>query len=146
MLLPGKKRYDIFYITNEIWWTKNREEIRKEINLDSDWTRFEDWSSYIAVLKFGNSPSETLLEPERRKQMSPFIATKDSYEIDFGGNKTFELTKDNKVVEAFMHNDRKRVTVVYRDRGAFTFELLKKKSFRQIAKYYAEFNGKRVDC
>ena len=147
VLLPGKKRYDIYYITNEIWWTEDRDEIKKQIGLDKEWSRFEEYSSYIAVLKFGNSPSAALLADKKQMKMkSPFIATKDSYEIAFGQNKTFELTKDDKVVEAFMHNDRKRATVVYRDRGAFTFELRKKMVIRQLAKYYAEFGGKRVDC
>jgi hypothetical protein len=107
VLLPGKRRYDIYYITNEIWWTEDRDEIRKQIGLDKEWSRFEEYSSYIAVLKFGNSPSAALLGDKKQiKMKSPYIATKDSYEIAFGQNKTFELTKNDKVVEAFMHNDR----------------------------------------
>lgn len=45
-----------------------------------------------------------------------------------------------------MHNEMKRMTVVFREGGAFTFELRPKIGIKKLAKGYGEFNGKRVEC
>ena len=59
-----------------------------------------------------------------RKRRAPTIKTINSYKLTFGMNKTLEITERAKVVEAMMHNDSKRVTLLYRGLATFTFDLM----------------------
>ena len=46
------------------------------------------------------------------------------YKLNFGLNKNFEITREARVFEGYMHNSNKRVTLLYHGVGAFTFRLL----------------------
>ena len=49
------------------------------------------------------------------------------------------IAKEFKVVEAFMHDEMSRVTLLFHNFGAFTFSLKKKKELTDRAKWHAEF-------
>ena len=46
------------------------------------------------------------------------------YKLCFGVNKDFRITEGAKLVEAFMHNEMKRVTLIYHGLGSYTFNLI----------------------
>ena len=45
------------------------------------------------------------------------------YKCNFGVNKDFKITKQAKVVEAYMHNNDSRLTLIYHGLGSYTFKL-----------------------
>ena len=51
-----------------------------------------------------------------------------------------DITKDVKVVEAYLHNTD-RLTLVYQDLGAFTFVLSKAKSLTELNLWYGEYEN-----
>ena len=62
-----------------------------------------------------------------KSDYAPVLNDTKSYKLFFGENKGLVLADDNKLVEAYLHakgstKDR-RVTLVYRGLGAFTFTL-----------------------
>ena len=65
---------------------------------------------------------------------------KKSYEVSFDSKMSLAIAKDYKVVEAFMHDERNRVTLLFNDLGAFTFQLKAKKELTNSkSKWKAEF-------
>ena len=58
---------------------------------------------------------------------SPKISTVNDYKLTFGKNKNQEITESSKVIEAYMHNQNARVTLLYRGIGTFTFRLVESK-------------------
>ena len=78
---------------------------------------FEENDFYINVVKFGKSP----LNIEERKIKAPRVKTRKQYKLAFSSNKNFQVAEESKVVEAYLHNDHKRCTFLFRNLGTFTF-------------------------
>ena len=66
-----------------------------------------------------SSPPEE--ELENRSLEAPAVPTVDSWKLNFGVNNNLEITENAKVLEAYLHNNRERFTLVYKDLGSFTF-------------------------
>lgn len=60
-------------------------------------------------------------ELEDRKDNSPQVPTLQAWKLNFGENKTLEITESVKIVEAHPHNSGHRITLLYKDLGTFTF-------------------------
>ena len=45
------------------------------------------------------------------------------FTLKFGHNKDLRITEEAKVVEAFMHNDNERLTLIYKGLGSYTFKM-----------------------
>ena len=59
--------------------------------------------------------------------------------LTFGSNKDLEITEDVKVVEAIMHNNDERVTLVYHGLGAFTFNLMNAMSLANPSDWVGQY-------
>lgn len=69
---PNKSRYEVYYLTNEVWTMLSSQEIAKEFEKDNGWNRFIDYSSYVNVVKYNQKPA-TLTD---RKNKAPFVQCK----------------------------------------------------------------------
>ena len=113
----------------------------KLLNNEPDWTRYGSaFGTFVNVVRHGQKP----LSLVDRKKKAPLIPIRSSYELNFGQNKSFEIAKATKVVEAFMHNEGKRVTVLFRGRGAWTFDIKPAKPYKSPAKWDGIIRGKHI--
>ena len=94
------------------------------------------------MVKFENSPKNL----EDRKHKAPLVSTRKQFKVAFGTAKGFELAKDQKISEAYLHNANKRCTILFRGSGAFTFSLKEAKHIRQEAKYDLTIGKKNMTC
>ena len=70
-----------------------------------------------------------------KSEKAPEVKLNGSYKLYFGANKNLSIAEKAKVVEAYAHNGNRRVTLVFRDAAALTFELSKAKAIEKKANY-----------
>ena len=107
----------MYYLANEIWQEKDLETMKswtdeeylKEYHHENDF--------YINVIKFGAPP----LSLENRVRQAPKVKIRRRFLLSFSNNHNFVIAKDSKVVEAYLHNNNKRCTVLFKGLGTFTF-------------------------
>ena len=58
---------------------------------------------------------------DEREDIAPSIPPLISYKLTFGDNKNLEFTESVKIVESYMHNDDKLITLLYKGLCSFTF-------------------------
>ena len=85
-------------------------------------------------------------EGHDRYKIAPKLFEKRRYKATFGGSRSLELTDKSKVIEAFAHNDLKRVTVIYRGLCSFTFSLIPATNLEHMATWEGNYNGKSISC
>ena len=66
--------------------------------------------------------------------------------MTFGTNKNLSVAIKSKVVEAHLHNNDERVTLVYLGVGAFTFELGNAKPLNKFALWEGTYKSKKFSC
>ena len=107
---------------------------------------YNNYDFFINVIKFGVNPKNL----DDRKYKAPIIQKRKEYKVAFGTNNGFELTADPKLVvkisEAFLHNDNKRCTILFRGLGSFTFQLKEAKFLKYSAKYDLKIRNKWITC
>ena len=59
----------------------------------------------------------------KREEIAPRMPTLTDYKLKYGVNKNLKIAEEAKVVEAFIHNDEKRLTLLYHGLGSYTFLL-----------------------
>ena len=58
---------------------------------------------------------------DEREDIAPSIPPLISYKLTFGDSKNLEFTESVKIVESYMHNDDKLITLLYKGLCSFTF-------------------------
>ena len=113
---------------------------------DKEDNYYINYDFFINVIKFGVNPKNL----DDRKYKAPIIQKRKEFKVAFGTNKGFELTADPKLVvkisEAFLHNDNKRCTILFRGLGSFTFQLKEAKFLKYSAKYDLKIRNKWISC
>ena len=75
------------------------------------------------------------------------MLTKHQYKLSHGSNHIFEDVKQSNVMEAYLHNNNERCTLLYKGYGAYTIELKDACSLKKAAKYNLQIgNQKHIDC
>ena len=101
--------------------------------------------SYFNIAYWGSIPSKP--ELNNRKSEAPHMRLKKSYELTFGTNSTIQEEKHkSKLVEAHLHNNDTRLTLVYLGFGAFTFEMGAAKPLEKSALWDGTFKSKKISC
>ena len=76
---------------------------------------------------------------EEDDENTPVVPVLNAYKLYFGDNqKKLEITDDANVVEAHVHNLGKRVTLVYKGKASYTFQLKPAKSLVEPSKWFIE--------
>ena len=117
--IDGNRKVTV--LANEIWNYIKEDEYTDKRDADDEFTRHDEYDNQIWKLKYNTSPS--IEELEWREFKAPKVQTLKNYKLSFGINKGLEITENVKVVEAYVHNNNERVTLIYKGLGAFTFEL-----------------------
>ena len=69
----------------------------------------------------------------RRDETAPALHSIVDYFMDFGVNKDFKIVENAKIVDAHLHDNQSRLTVIYHGVAAFTFKLLESKSLTTMS-------------
>ena len=81
---------------------------------------------------------------EEDDENTPVVPVLNAYKLYFGDNqKKLEITDDANVVEAHVHNLGKRVTLVYKGKASYTFQLKPAKSLVEPSKWFIEHLGQK---
>ena len=124
------KQKNVMVLTNEIWNEIDKEDyenLRQHDKWDVDeFSRHRDHDNHIWKVSYLSSPPEE--ELDIRLTEAPAVPTLDSWKLTFGQNNNLEITENVKVVEAHLHNNGQRVTLIYKDLGSFTFNFKRAKS------------------
>ena len=86
----------------------------------TDEERLKKMKSKINVVKWGIVPGGRHAFDEERAPRLTYIK---SYWMYFGDNRDLSIATKSKVFEAHIHNDEKRVTLIFPGTCSFTFEL-----------------------
>ena len=70
---------------------------------------------------------------------------KQSFELNFGSNQKFPDSKVTKKIQAYIHNQCQRVSIVFPFFGAFTFELKEAKTTSEQADWSGTVMGKNFN-
>ena len=70
-------------------------------------------------MNYSKSPEEI----NNRAEIAPKTPSLIDYKLKFGVNKNLKIAEEAKVVEAYIHNDNKRLTLLYHGLGSYTFSL-----------------------
>ena len=119
-------------LTNEVWTKKNEEEFNDE------YSRHFVNDNFIWKLNYLTQAPE-----EEDDDKTPVVPVLNAYKLYFNDNVNIELdiTDDAKVVEAHVHNLESRVTLVYKGKASYTFQLKPAKSLVEPSKWAIEHLG-----
>ena len=78
---------------------------------------YENFDFFINVIKFGVNPKNM----DDRKYKAPIVQKRKEFRVAFGTAKGFILAAGSKISEAYLHNENKRCTIIFRGVGSFTF-------------------------
>ena len=128
-------------LTNEIWTEITKDEYEMKVEKEEDFCRHWDYANWIWKASYNAqfNPNEI----SERANKAPSIPTQNSYRLGFGHNKKLEITESVKVVEAHLHNMGKRVTLVYKGLGSFTFDLLTAKQLIEPGDWGGKFEKRK---
>ena len=78
-------------------------------------------------------------ELEERDWPAPLAVVETNYKLHFGLNKNLSATQGCKLVEARMHNNDRRVTLLYPGLGSFTFEMSQDMPLTQKSEWHCKY-------
>ena len=120
--------------------TRDEFMIAKEESSLEGFSRHKDYHNYIYKMNYDSSaPLEQL---EYRVEKAPKATILLGYRLTFGLNNKLDITENVKVVQAFLHNEGKRVTIIYKGLGSYTFVLRDAKALVEASNWKCRYKDR----
>ena len=128
---------EVYYTSNEIWSSMQEHEVE-----DVD-QKHDTSPSFIKVTQWKMKPN---LQTENKSLIAPKLIDKQKYKVTYSGSKNIDFANSSKVVEAFVHNNFTRATIIFKGICSFTFVLEKMKPMDQMGRWKGKYKGEDVTC
>ena len=112
--LGSSPQREVYYISNDIWSSMTEDQVE-----DVDPKRGSS-PTFIRVTQWKMKPNQ---QTENKALIAPKMIEKQKYRLTYGGAKNLDFADKSKIIEAFVHNNFTRATVIFKDLCSFTFVL-----------------------
>ena len=85
-------------------------------------------------------------QTENKSLIAPKMIEKQKFKISYGGSKSIDVTDSSKILEAFVHNNFSRATIIFKDLCSFTFILEDMKPMDELGKWKGKYKGEEIQC